>query len=153
MLSRALDCDYINLCFSGSARGEQSVAAYIGSLDMSVFVLDYDHNAPDSDHLRRTHYNFYRTVREKRPDTPVIMVSKPDVLSVDPGPALPRSLRKDGISSVNRMKKPPRRATVTCISSTAARSSETIRYVRVPLTRATRTTSGFTGFTKPCTRC
>ncbi len=26
---------------------------YIASLDMSAFVLDYDHNAPDADYLKK----------------------------------------------------------------------------------------------------
>ena len=95
MLSRALDCDYINLGFSASARGEQAIARYIGGLDMSAFVLDYDHNAPNEEHLEKTHYPFYRTVRDARPDTPIIMLSKPDVLSVDPGAAYGFDLRRE----------------------------------------------------------
>ena len=40
ILSRRYDCDYINLGFAGSARGEETMANYIKSLDMSLFVLD-----------------------------------------------------------------------------------------------------------------
>ena len=46
ILSRKFDCDYINLGFAGSARGEEAMGDYIKELDMSIFVLDYDHNAP-----------------------------------------------------------------------------------------------------------
>ena len=42
-LSRWLDFDCINLGFSGAARGEPAMADFIATLDMSVFVLDYDH--------------------------------------------------------------------------------------------------------------
>ncbi len=77
-LSRWLDSDYQNLGFSGSARGEPAMAEYIAGLDMSAFVLDYDHNAPDPDHLAKTHEPFFRAVRSKNPGLPVIMVSKPD---------------------------------------------------------------------------
>ncbi len=77
-ISRWLDCDYINLGFSGSARGEQTVADYISRLDMSAFVLDYDHNAPDAAHLEATHYPFYLTVRKQNPTLPIIMMTKPD---------------------------------------------------------------------------
>ena len=75
--SRKLDFDYINLGFSGSARGEQVMADYLAGLDMSVFVLDYDHNAPTVEHLAQTHEKVYRTVRKAHPHIPVIMMSRP----------------------------------------------------------------------------
>ena len=77
-LTRWLNIDHINLGFSGSGRGEQNIAEYIASLDMSAFVLDYDHNAPNAEHLRNTHYRFYDIVRKAHPDLPIIMTSKPD---------------------------------------------------------------------------
>ncbi len=77
-LSRSLNMDYINLGFSGSAKGEQEIADYIASLDMAAFVLDYDHNAPNPEHLKKTHYNFYETVRRAHPDLPIMMISRPD---------------------------------------------------------------------------
>jgi hypothetical protein len=80
MISRALNCDYINLGFGGNALGEQAIAEYIADLDMSVFVLDYDYNAPDVEHLAATHKNMYRTVREKHPSVPILMISRPKPL-------------------------------------------------------------------------
>ncbi len=77
-ISRWLGCDHINLGFSGSARGEQSVAEYIAGLDMSVFVFDYDHNAPDAAHLEATHLPFLRTVRAAHPTLPIIIMTKPN---------------------------------------------------------------------------
>lgn len=77
ILSRILDCDHVNLGFSGSAKGEQTMAAYIAGLTMSAFILDYDHNAPDTDHLQATHAPFFRTVRKANPTLPVIMLSRP----------------------------------------------------------------------------
>lgn len=74
---RELPIDYINLGFSGSARGEDSMAEYIAGLDMSVFVYDYDYNAPTVEHLRQTHERMFRTVRAKHPDLPVIMLTRP----------------------------------------------------------------------------
>ena len=79
VLSRRLDFDYINFGFSGSARGELPIADYIASLDISAFVLDYDHNAPTVEHLQNTHEAFYRRIRERKPDLPVLMLSKPKV--------------------------------------------------------------------------
>ena len=77
ILSRKLDCDYIDLGFSGNARGEQIMAEYIASLPMSAFVYDYDHNAPSPAFLEETHGRFFETFRAKQPDTPVIILSRP----------------------------------------------------------------------------
>ena len=77
-LSRSLDLDYINLGFSGNGKGEPEMAEYIAGLPMSVFVSDYDHNAPTVEHLRETHYRFYEIIREKQPELPYIMVSRPN---------------------------------------------------------------------------
>ena len=78
LISRELLVDHINLGFSGSAKGEEVMANYIASLPMSVFVMDYDHNAPSFQHLRDTHERFYKIIREKRPDLPIVMASSPD---------------------------------------------------------------------------
>ncbi len=76
-VSRALNADFVNLGFSGNARAEDEIAAYIASLPMSVFVYDYDHNAPTVEHLARTHEQMFLKVREQHPDLPVIMMSRP----------------------------------------------------------------------------
>ena len=77
VLSRALDMSYINLGFSGNAKGEDAIAEYIANLSMSAFVYDYDHNAPNVAHLAATHERMYKIIREKNPDLPIIMVSRP----------------------------------------------------------------------------
>ena len=77
MISRALGTDYINLGFSGNAKAEPEIAEYISNLDMSVFVYDYDHNAPDLSHLEATHQSMFLKIREKNPDLPVVMLSRP----------------------------------------------------------------------------
>lgn len=77
MITRNMDLDHVNLGFSGSGRGEQVMADYIAKQLMSVFVLDYDHNA-DLERLKETHEKFYLTVREKNPDLPIIMASMTD---------------------------------------------------------------------------
>jgi hypothetical protein len=66
LLSRRLDMDYHNLGFGGSAKGEREMAEYIATLDMSVFVMDYDYNAPNPEHLEATHYPFYKIIRDKK---------------------------------------------------------------------------------------
>lgn len=78
LLSRWLDSDYINLGFSGSAKGEPEMADYLASLDASVFVLDYDHNAPTESHLRATYNRLYQTIRDSHPKTPILIMSSPN---------------------------------------------------------------------------
>ena len=77
IVSRNLNLDYINLGFSGSARAEEAMMKYIASLDMSVFVYDYDHNAYSIEYLANTHEAGFKTVRNAHPDIPVIMMTRP----------------------------------------------------------------------------
>ncbi|MBE6646564.1 MAG: hypothetical protein E7611_02840 [Ruminococcaceae bacterium] len=78
IISNRLNIDYYNLGFSSSARGEDEVCDYIkDNFDMSIFVYDYDHNAPTNQHLEDTHERFFLRFREKHPDVPVIMMSRP----------------------------------------------------------------------------
>ena len=77
IVSRALRADYVNLGFSGSARAEDEIAQYIKDLDMSVFVYDYDQNAPTIEHLEKTHQRMFLTIRESNPDLPIVLMSRP----------------------------------------------------------------------------
>lgn len=79
ILSRMLQTDYINLGFSGNARGEAAMAHYIAGLSMRVFVMDYDHNAPDPEHLRRTHGSMFQIIRKAQPFLPIVILSRPSV--------------------------------------------------------------------------
>lgn len=78
LISRRLDTNYINLGFSGNAKAEDAIAEYMASLDYSVFVCDYDHNAPSADYLASTHENLYKKIRAAHPNVPVVFVGKPD---------------------------------------------------------------------------
>ncbi len=78
MLCRAIDAPQINLGFSGSGKGEIAVAKAIAELDLAAFVMDYDHNAPSIEHLKLTHEPFFKAIREKQPDLPIIIMSKCD---------------------------------------------------------------------------
>lgn len=77
ILSRELDFDYLNLGFSGSARAEDVIADYIAGLDMSIFVYDYDHNAPNTEHLSATHEKMFKKIRAAHPELPVVMLTRP----------------------------------------------------------------------------
>lgn len=77
ILCRMLDADCLNLGFSGSAMGEQSIAEYLATREMSAFVMDYDYNSTSLESLANTHYPFYKTVRRAHPDLPIVIVTHP----------------------------------------------------------------------------
>lgn len=77
ILSRWLDFECYNLGFSGNARGELCMADYINTIDMGVFVYDYDHNAPTVEHLANTHKPFFDRIRSVHPNIPIIMMTRP----------------------------------------------------------------------------
>lgn len=94
MISRMLDCNFHSLGFSGNAKGELEVAEYIAGMQMSAFVYDYDHNAPDAEWLARTHLPFLQKILAAQPELPVVLVSKPDF---DNGSRAENSARRDVI--------------------------------------------------------
>lgn len=77
IISREFDCDYTNLGFSGNAKAEDEIIDYIKNLDMSVFVYDYDHNAPNIEHLESTHEKGFKEIRKQNPNLPIIIMSRP----------------------------------------------------------------------------
>ena len=78
-IERAFDANYVNLGFSGNGKGEPRMADYIAEQEMSLLVMDYDHNAPNAEWLEKTHEPFFLRIREKHPDLPVIMMSSPNL--------------------------------------------------------------------------
>ncbi len=77
-ISRNLDTNFLNFGFGGSALAEEGIMEYLAGYDMSVFVYDYDHNAPSPLYLEESHYKGYRAFRNIQPKTPIIMASRPD---------------------------------------------------------------------------
>ncbi|HNX14774.1 MAG TPA: SGNH/GDSL hydrolase family protein [Oscillospiraceae bacterium] len=77
MVCEMLDADFRNLGFAGNALGEENIADYIANLEMSAFVLDYDHNAW-VERLEQTHERFFKQIRAKHPNLPIIIISRPD---------------------------------------------------------------------------
>lgn len=77
IISRWNMIDFICLGFSGNAHGEQVMAEYIASLDLSILVLDYDHN-DNAAQLHEHHYPFFKKIRDIKPDMPIIFVTAPD---------------------------------------------------------------------------
>lgn len=84
ILSRRLNVDYLNLGFSGSAKAEKAISDYIQTLDMSIFVYDYDHNAPTTEHLEKTHERMFLEIREKHPTLPIVMMNRPCFVPSNP---------------------------------------------------------------------
>ena len=76
-ITRWLDVNHVNLGFSGNAKGEEEMADYIASLDMSAFVCDYDYNTPNAEHLAATHERLFNKVRAAHPDMPIVIVTRP----------------------------------------------------------------------------
>lgn len=77
-LSRWLNMDIINLGFSGNGKGEKEIRDYIAGLDVSAFVMDYDHNSPTPTTLEETHYPLYQAFRNTHKDVPILFITKPD---------------------------------------------------------------------------
>ena len=79
MIAKRNNIDFINLGFSGSAKGEDIMVDYLAGIECGLFVCDYDHNAPTAAHLKNTHYRLYKRYREKRPSTPILFITRPDI--------------------------------------------------------------------------
>ena len=78
ILGRRLDAPVLNFGFSGCGKGEPAVARAIAELELSGFVLDYDHNAPSAEHLEQTHERFFQIIRRKHPRIPILIMTKCD---------------------------------------------------------------------------
>lgn len=78
MLSRKLNFDYVNLGFSGNAKGEPEMAEYLASLDALALVVEYDYNALSAEELREKHLPFYEILRRGNKNVPILFLSKPD---------------------------------------------------------------------------
>jgi len=76
-LTRRFDCNHWNLGFSGCAKAEDAIIDWIKQLDMSVFLYDYDHNAPSVEHLAATHERMFWAVRAAHPQLPIIIFPRP----------------------------------------------------------------------------
>ena len=76
-LSRLLDADVLNLGFSGNGNAEAPMIEYLSGLDAAAFVFDYNYYASKPDRVLPPHLSIYEALREKNPNTPIIMIDKP----------------------------------------------------------------------------
>ncbi len=72
-VGRALDCETINLGFSGNGVMEPEVAGFLAELNPDIFVIDCLPNMTADLVTERT-ASLVMALREKRPDTPVLLV-------------------------------------------------------------------------------
>ena len=94
--------DFLCLGFSGNAHGEDIMADYIASLDMSAFVLDYDHNdIGNPERLREKHFAFYKKVRGRHPDIPIIMMTSPYSFALEPSIEITKKIIKDSFAKAS----------------------------------------------------
>lgn len=76
IISRRLNRECINLGFSGNALLDLEVAKVMAEVDASVFVLDFVPNA-SVEHMKERMETFYRIIRSKHPNTPIVFVEDP----------------------------------------------------------------------------
>ncbi len=78
LIEKKTNIDYFNLGYSGNGKARKEMVDYMKTVDCSVFVCDYDHNAPSVEYLQNTHYYLYNEFRSTHKDTPIILVSATD---------------------------------------------------------------------------
>ena len=90
LLCRKVGAPLVNLGVGGGCRAELEVADALAELDCAVFVMDYDHNSGSYDYLVKTHEPFFKRLREKHPELPILVLSKGD----NPNPRTTAVIRK-----------------------------------------------------------
>ena len=89
LISKWNNVDFINLGFSGNAKAEEEMVDYLSTLDCSLFVCDYDHNASDVEYLEKTHYRLYERYRAVRKNTPILFLTRTDLFQAERKELLP----------------------------------------------------------------
>lgn len=103
ILGRRIDREFVNLGFSGNGKGEPEVARTIAQIDdVACFVLDYEANSGPLETYRETLAGFIPILRERHPDTPILVVSKAAFVRErrDPAYAAERVERRDAQAAI-----------------------------------------------------
>ncbi len=77
ILSRRLNREAINLGFSGNGQLDLEIAELMAEVDAGVFVLDFVPNVT-VEQMETKMIPFYRILRERHPDTPIVFVEDPN---------------------------------------------------------------------------
>jgi hypothetical protein len=75
IVSRKLNLDFVNLGWSGAGRGETALAEAMAEIDASCYVIDFCQNCPTVEFLEEVYAPFLQTIRDIRPDTPMVCVT------------------------------------------------------------------------------
>lgn len=78
IVSRIEDIDIVNYSMSSCCRGLISVAEAISGIQPCCIVNDYVYNAIDQENLKQTHEPFYRCLRDRNPNIPIILTTAPN---------------------------------------------------------------------------
>lgn len=106
ILGRKFDMPIVNLGFGGCGRMELAMASLIAEIDARIYVLDCLWNM-NGEQVKERVAPFIKTLRAKRPDTPIIMVEDAnyqDICPTDKGKLLRKEielLAKGGISGIH----------------------------------------------------
>lgn len=82
IVGRRLDVPTLNLGFSGNGRMETEIVQLIGELDPSIFVIDCCANMTPEMIQQRT-IPLVRQLRDKRPQTPILLMEQPYWCNID----------------------------------------------------------------------
>jgi lysophospholipase L1-like esterase len=103
ILGRWLDVEMINLGFSGNGRGEMELAQLVSEIDAQAYVLEPLPNM-NLEQVRERIEPWVRLLREKHPDTPILLVENPlyerEGPKVDAMKAAHANLRKAGVKNL-----------------------------------------------------
>ena len=75
-LGRRLNCDMVNLGFSGSGRAEPIMADLMLEIDASAYIVDCVANM-DADLMNERYEAFVNRLRAAKPNIPIILMTKP----------------------------------------------------------------------------
>jgi len=73
ILSRMLNREVVNLGFSGNAHLDYEIADLMATCDASLYILDFVPNC-GAELIHEKAEKFYRILRDKRPDTPILFI-------------------------------------------------------------------------------
>lgn len=77
ILSRKMQCEWINLGFSGNGFGEKEVAQIVACLpSIDMFILDYEANSGTNEKLEQTLEEFITILRNQHNSAKIVVVSR-----------------------------------------------------------------------------
>ncbi len=77
IISRKLNCEIVNLAFSGSGKGEAAMADLMNQVpNPGMFILDYEANAQTVENLTATLPVLIDRLRAKHPNLPIVVISR-----------------------------------------------------------------------------